>query len=80
MHITIKATSKTLEMNNIVITIRSSEIPDIPNLEAIDSEKLLKDIISQLSSGKYQIIGQEPGPLVPIEGYKDPYGRIRNPA
>ena len=49
---------------------RSSEIPDIPNLEAIDSEKLLKDIISQLSSGKYQIIVQEPGPLVPIKGYK----------
>jgi hypothetical protein len=55
-----------------IITIQCTDTPDMPNLEAIDSERLLKDILQQLGDNKYRLIDKQPGTLGPIEGYKTP--------
>ena len=57
-----------------IITIHCTEIPDMPNLEALDSEKLLQEILQQLGENKYRHIDTRPGALAPIEGYKTPLG------
>ena len=59
-------------MDNQVITIYSDEIPDLPNLESIDAEQLLREIIAQLERGKYKFVIRKPGAILPIQGYKTP--------
>lgn len=55
-----------------IITIQSTDVPYLPNLEAIDSEALLTKILQQLSDNKYRHIDTRPGQPGPIEGYKTP--------
>lgn len=59
-------------MDYKVITLYSNEVPDIPNLEAIDTELLQNKIIAQLQQDKYAFVSEHPGITAPIEGYKTP--------
>lgn len=59
-------------MEHTILTIKSREVPEISHLEAIDSQALLEAVKSQLLAGKYDFIAQQPGNLLPIEGYKTP--------
>ncbi|PZR22603.1 MAG: hypothetical protein DI539_05110 [Flavobacterium psychrophilum] len=59
-------------MDSNVITAFSEEIPDFPNLEAIDGELLLEHIISHLGQDKFALFKHHYGIASPIEGYKKP--------
>lgn len=57
-------------MDFSVITLYSNEVPNMPNLEAIDTEVLQSKIIVQLQQNKYAFVSEQPGITAPIEGYK----------
>lgn len=59
-------------MDSTVITAYSQEIPQIPNLEAIDAELLLENIIIQLRQDQYNLSVNQHSISSPIEGYKTP--------
>lgn len=65
-------TIKNYAMNYSIITIKSNEVPDLPHLKPINVEELLKEIVNQLLSDKYEFIDQKLGTIKPIEGHKTP--------